>query len=430
MTITTPTASTAPRRTITRAPLTTGRSRGWILGVTAVLCLVPVLASVENLMLSTEVSPSLAAWSAVVWALYTIPFLIIIRRIDFFEREPWVSLVAAFMWGGFVAAGMALIANSAIFDLVTVSRGVVVAQEWGAAVAGPTTEEIAKGLGVLLILLASPRRPRTALDGFVIGAIVGLGFQVVENFGYTMNVSAIEDDPGLSPLAQMFIVRGLIAGPFSHAVYTGIVGLGIGYLVTATHRTWPRRIGIAVLAFVAAYFAHWFWNSPLLMDDLGFLALLIKGLITLTILIVGLRVARRNDAAFFGEGLTDVPDRLCSPQEQHALSTGTLRKQARKAAKRAGGRSAKKAMAQLQRAQADLAVAVRVGDDAAMQNAIQRIEAARRQLPEMPLDVRVATVPPQPAAEVAPQAAWPAPMPGSVVQPTGDWAPPSGPPVP
>lgn len=433
MTITPPSASppppaasaapVAPRRTISRAPLTSGRSRGWVLVVTILLCLVPILISIENLLLSTEVSPSLAAWSAIVWSLYTIPFLIIIRRIDYFEREPWVSLVAAFVWGGFVAAGMAITANSAIFDLVTVSRGVLVAQEWGAALAGPTTEEIAKGLGVLLILLASPRRPRTALDGFVIGAIVGLGFQVVENFGYTMNVSAIEDDPSLSPLVQMFVVRGLIAGPFSHAVYTGIVGLGIGYLLTATHRSWWRRIGVAVLAFVGAYFAHWLWNSPLLLDELGFLSLLIKGLVTISILIVGLRIARRNDSTFFVQGLTGVPDYLCSPQEQQQLATGKSRKQARKAAKRVGGRSAKKAMAALQRAQADLAVAVRVGDDAAAQNATQRIEAARHQLP-------AGQLPPgsPPAGPTAAQS-WPAPVADAVVQAPGQWSPPSGPPV-
>ena len=388
---------TAPRRTVSRAPLTTRRSRTWILVVTIVIGVIPLVASIQNLTLSTEVSPSLAAWSAVVWGVYTIPFLIIIRRIDYFEREPWVSLVAAFVWGGLVAGGMALIGNGAIFELVTVTQGVVAAQEWGAAIAGPTTEEIAKGVGVLLILIASPRRPRTALDGFVIGAVVGLGFQVVENFGYTMNVSALEDDPGLGPLVEMFVIRGLIAGPFSHAVYTGIVGLGIGYLVTATDRTWGRRVGMAVLAFAGAYFAHWLWNSPLLFDQLGFLSLFVKGAITLSILVVGLRVARQRDSAFFEAGLTDVPDALCSPDEQAQLASGRTRRRARKAAKRVGGRPAARAQGDLQRAQADLAVAVRVGDNAGADNAAARIVAVRTRLP--------------------------APV------PVTQWAPPTGPPV-
>lgn len=371
----------SPRRTASRAPLTSKRSRVWILTVAILISLVPVVVSIENLTLSTGVSPGLAAWSAIVWSLYSIPFLIVIRHIDYFEREPWVSLVAAFVWGGLVAGGMALIGNSAIFELVTVTRGVAAAQEWGAAIAGPTTEEIAKGVGVLLILIASPRRPRTALDGFVIGAVVGLGFQVVENFGYTMNVSALEDDPGLGPLAEMFVIRGLIAGPFSHAVYTGIVGLGIGYLVTASDRSWVRRIAMASLAFVAAYFAHWLWNSPLLFDDLGVLALFAKGAVTLAILVVGLRVARQRDAQFFAAGLSGVPDTLCSPQEQTQLATGGGRRQARKAARAVGGRSAGRSQAALQRAQADLAVAVRVGDGAATENAVARIVAARSRLP-------------------------------------------------
>ena len=55
--------------------------------------------------------------------------------------------------------------------------------------------------------------------------------------------------------------------------------------------------------------------------------------------------------------------------------TVSIVEQARKAAKRVGGRSAKKAMAALQRAQADLAVAVRVGDDAAAQKMIRDAKA-------------------------------------------------------
>lgn len=414
-----------PRRTVSRAPLTTGSSRRWILVVSIVICLVPLLVSLENLFLSSEVSPILAASSAVVWALYTIPFLIIIRRIDYFEREPWISLVAAFLWGGFIAGGMALLANDAIFDLVTVRGGVVAAQDWGAAIAGPTTEELAKGLGVLLILMASPRRPRTALDGFVIGAVVGLGFQVVENFGYTMNTSAIEDDPSLAPLVQMFVIRGLIAGPFSHAVYTGIVGLGIGYLVTATDRNMLRRIGVALLAFVGAYSAHWFWNSPLLIAELSFLgSVLVKGAFTFGILIAGLRIARKRDAAFFSEGLSGVPDWLCSPVEQETLSTGKGRKRARKAAKRAGGRPAKRAVASLQRAQADLAVAVRVGDQGAADNAVERIRAARAAVPRSP-----APAAPPPSEAVSRTTMQPSTAPQTPAAESAGWEPPTGPPI-
>lgn len=379
------TTATVPRRAVPKAPLTSRGQRTAILVVSVLISVLPLVVSIENFTLSSQVSPGLALASAVVWALYTIPFLVIIHRIDFFEHEPWISLVAALVWGGLVAAGMALLANEAIFELVTVNRGVLVAQEWGAAIAGPTTEELAKGVGVLLILLVSPRRPRTALDGFVIGAVVGLGFQVVENFGYTMNVAALEDDPGAAPLVEMFVIRGLIAGPFSHAVYTGIVGLGLGYLVTATSRSWPRRVGVALLAFVGAYVAHWFWNSPLLMADFGVLALLLKGAVTLGFLIVGLRIARRRDAEFFAVGLTQVPDWLCSPAEQQALASGRSRRRARTAARRGGGRPAGRAMARLQRAQADLAVAVRTGDQDAADNAIARISAARAGLPAHPV---------------------------------------------
>ena len=63
-----PAPAAAPRRAASRAPLTTGSSRRWILVVTIVISLVPLLAGLGYLLLSSGVSPLLAASSAVVWA--------------------------------------------------------------------------------------------------------------------------------------------------------------------------------------------------------------------------------------------------------------------------------------------------------------------------------------------------------------------------
>ena len=60
------------------------------------------------------------------------------------------------------------------------------ALNWGAGLAAPFTEETAKGSGLLLLIALAPRQVRTAFDGFILGAFIGLGFQIVEDITYAM----------------------------------------------------------------------------------------------------------------------------------------------------------------------------------------------------------------------------------------------------
>ena len=118
-----------------------------------------------------------------------------ILTVDYFEREPWWLIAFAAVWGGLIATGLALSANEAVQSLVTTAAGQDVAAQWGAAVAGPTDEEMLKGLGVGVSALLATRRMRSPVDGFILGAVVGLGFQVVEDIVYTANVIAVGQDP-------------------------------------------------------------------------------------------------------------------------------------------------------------------------------------------------------------------------------------------
>lgn len=49
------------------------------------------------------------------------------------------------------------------------------------------TEELAKGMGVLLLLVIGRNHVRSAFDGAILGAFVGVGFQVFEDMIYGIN---------------------------------------------------------------------------------------------------------------------------------------------------------------------------------------------------------------------------------------------------
>ena len=102
------------------------------------------------------------------------------------------------------------------------------AARWTAALTAPFVEEILKGLGVVLIYLIAPDEFDDMMDGFVYGAVCGLGFAVVEDVFYFMGVFGGHP----SGVLQGFFVRVVSSGLYSHVLYTGLVGMGIGYFVS------------------------------------------------------------------------------------------------------------------------------------------------------------------------------------------------------
>ena len=331
----------------------------------------------------------LAITLLVVWA---IPFVLAIYALDLFEREPLGMLAAAFAWGGLAAITLAISANSALLDLIAKLGSPSLADDWGPAIAGPTNEETLKALGVLLLALIAAAEIDTPIDGLVYGAFVGLGFQILENFLYFTNPTFAGTGYAQTHVVwDLFVIRGLVDGIWSHAAYTGLVGLGIGYLVSRQDIPRPRRISVAVLAFAAAWSMHFFWNAPWLTDLVaqglgGWIAFsLVKGLPGFLLLVGLYLLARRREAHWVEHVLApEVATGAATPEEIHALLTFHGRRHERRAARRAGGRRAARRTRQLQREQVALAVERTRARGAATPELDRRraaIAAIRRDLP-------------------------------------------------
>ena len=355
----------------------------------AALLVFGVIKLISYFMPALDNTPDGMAIAIVLWGAWMIPFVWIVRRLDLMEPEPIPFLGAALAWGGIVATSLALIANGAFGSVIFKAAGTEFTQQWGAAIRAPIDEETLKALGVVVVILIAARQVNTLLDGLVYGAFVGLGFQVVENLAYSAREMQTAFANGSSPfeaLWHIFVLRGFAAGLWSHAVYTGIVGVGIAYFVLRTDKTIQRRVAVAALLFAASCSLHFFWNSPLFDNvvkddaDLNIVALgLIKGLPALILVFVLYRLARRREVAWF-DGALAGEETLVTPDELAALHTMKGRREAIQAEERQSGWRGARLRRQLQQAQVRLACAkVRAADphDAMVEEARADVRSTR-----------------------------------------------------
>jgi RsiW-degrading membrane proteinase PrsW (M82 family) len=336
-----------------------------------VVGLTSIVAAAEQ-SLYRHISPGGWALSWFLLALYGLPVVIVIYLLDLYEREPVPLLVASFTWGAIAATTLSAIGNAGWGLTVARLSDPEFAARWTAALTAPFVEETLKGCGVVLIYLIARDEVDDVMDGFVYGAICGLGFAIVEDVFYFMSVFG--GQPG--GVLQGFWLRVVASGLYGHVLYTGLVGMAVGVVVSRRSsqprsRRWSVAVGLCALAVLA----HLLWNSPVLtffpaepwtgMDYLlVILATAVKGLPLLAFVAIAVTLARRRErrwlrAALAGEvGLDGI-----SSDELHLLESPRRRRSARGEMRRRAGARAAALLHRLQREQVNLAmVASRVGD--------------------------------------------------------------------
>jgi len=328
-------------------------------------------------------SVSRSGW-ALSWLLllaYAAPLVILIYYLDLYEREPVSVAIAAFLWGAFAATALALDAagwDEVLANLTTPGFAV----RWGPSLTAPVIEEFLKGAGLVLLYLIVRDELDDMMDGFVYGALCGLGFAVVEDVVYFM--AGFGGTP--SGVLEGFYVRVVSSGLYGHVLYTGLVGMAIGVLVTRRDPTPMReRLPLAAGIIALAVLGHALWNAPVLalapsppVHGAAWLLypvdLAIKGLPLLLFVIVALRLARTRerrwlDGALDGEaGLGGV-----TAEELAVLRVPARRRAAVRMMRTRAGDAAGRLLSRLQREQIDLAmVASRVSASEAPELVAQR----------------------------------------------------------
>lgn len=162
-----------------------------------------------------------------------------VRNLERHDREPWLRLTGVFAWG----------ATGAVLLAIALTRGLAeLALPWYASLGlsvpfaaitvfalAPLAEEPTKALALLFVQdeRAEPE------DGFIYGAVAGLGFAAAETFLYAQAAYAS------GGTAHMLVVGGLrgFASAFLHATASGLVGYAF-----MRHRAPWRRLAYVALA--------------------------------------------------------------------------------------------------------------------------------------------------------------------------------------
>ncbi len=291
------------------------------------------------------------------WGAYALLFLLAFRMLDLLEQHPPEAFVLAFTWGGFGAVYFAAPANKAIQSLCAKLVSPEFAAVWGPAVAGPITEEFLKIVGVVLLILVARNQFQTHLSVLIVGAMAGLGFQVVENFSATVNASMhFPLESQVRPVLLTLLTRGLMSGLWSHAAFTTIASYGIAWCLLHPRRPLALRLSVALMCFALAWALHFVWNSPLLEDRFGNewidMALLLAAKGIPTVMAAGLFwhvAARENGAWLHTLAASFVPERdLIRDDEWLRLGAPLARYRARRETGHAFGVRARRLKRQLQ----------------------------------------------------------------------------------
>jgi protease PrsW len=179
-------------------------------------------------------------------------------------RAPSVSWSgAAVAWGATAAAGCALLANKGLISLWAKDAGPQFAANWSASLSAPLNEETLKLCGVIMIVLAAPRVIRGPLDGMIIGALVGLGFQATENVTYGLNniVLSGATDPAAA-VTNSWLVRVGLTALGSHWTMTAVAGAGVGYIVARLRGADHGGFLPAVACLLTAVAMHLVFDAP------------------------------------------------------------------------------------------------------------------------------------------------------------------------
>jgi protease PrsW len=334
----------------------------WVYATVVVLTAVYAFAQQQ---IFRELSPS--GW-ALSWALliaYGLPLFLAIYLLDLYEREPLSLVIGALVWGAVAATALSAVANDGWGLVVARLGGPVFAAEWTAALTAPFVEETLKAVGVLLIYLIARDEMDDMMDGFVYGAMVGLGFAIVEDVFYFV---AIFGGTAGGVLAG-FYVRVVSSGFYGHVLYTGLAGMGIAYFVSRRgEATLLRRTLVAAGLFLAAVGGHFLWNSPLLdffpasVDDVGDwlqipLAAAIKGLPLLVFVLLLVRLARRRERMWLEAALRSEADSpALTATELRVLLDPRAKRRSRRDLKERAGPGAARLLKRLQREQVNLAM--------------------------------------------------------------------------
>lgn len=189
-------------------------------------------------------------------------YFLIIYWVDRYEKEPAWLLISAFLWGAIPSIVIAFIVNSVLSIPFYLIAGEGTGDTLAASLIAPPVEETVKGMALLGILFFWRHEIDSILDGIIYGALVGMGFAMVENVFYFVNVF---NEGGVEAWSINIFMRAVIFG-LNHALFTSMTGLGIAIARMTPNKTW--KFAAPVGGWMLGMFLHFVHNASVSIGDL------------------------------------------------------------------------------------------------------------------------------------------------------------------
>jgi RsiW-degrading membrane proteinase PrsW (M82 family) len=316
------------------------RSRDNVVFTALVGTVLFVGAGVMALVLLAAGAPDAIAIGVVLAAIPVAPLIGSYLWLDRYEPEPRSLLVLGVGWGAFVATTAALFLQA--FDAFALGSD----EATQSVLVAPLSEEAAKGLFIVLLLLYRRAELDGVLDGIVYAGMVGIGFAFMENILY-LSQAYIGDDThvgGIEDTVFTFVIRGVFS-PFAHPFFTAFIGIGLGLAVSSRNRV--VQVGAPVVGYALAVGTHSLWNASLLLDGgAGALATYFMLMVPGFLVLVGFAIwSRRREGVLLAAALTDCARRgFLHANEVPWLARIPARRACRQHAAAVGGEAALNAM--------------------------------------------------------------------------------------
>ncbi|MDX1664462.1 MAG: PrsW family intramembrane metalloprotease [Candidatus Promineifilaceae bacterium] len=147
----------------------------------------------------------------------------LIYAVDRYEKEPVWLLTATFLWGAIPSILLALLFGLVGSLPLYLLAGPEVGNTLSAVLIAPPVEETVKALALLGIFFLLRREVDGLLDGIIYGAMVGMGFAMIENIFYFLTVYG---ESGVEAWQTNIFMRAILFG-LNHSLFTSMTGLGL-----------------------------------------------------------------------------------------------------------------------------------------------------------------------------------------------------------
>lgn len=234
-----------------------------------------------------------AAGAAIILAVVQmILFVLLVRAMPRFNRQPRSLRLAALLWGLTIVPAIAIIANTRAVDLYSA----VGLSSFDASLSAPVNEDLLRLLGVLLVLSLAQTKPLTVMDGAIYGFIVGAGFEIIENLLFALR--GADFDATISVGITRFMV-----GFGLHALWTTLAGAALAYCLMRRQQGISGRWWVLAPAIALPMLLHAGWDAPdfSIIGALKLVLFFVIYVLSVAAFFFAVRWGRRSEFAWYVE---------------------------------------------------------------------------------------------------------------------------------